>query len=135
MGNLSSVQVKQLADNMLRMANAMGDYRYTQSDQLNEMENEKMKELYERLLSYTTELYTKSTLITLIDAENDLKTIELITDKTQRLYENLGLVQKIIDWSAKIVNMAAAIVSIDTDKISTSIGELVSCNITTNMII
>lgn len=126
MGNLSSVQVKQLADNMLRMANAMGDYRYTQSDQLNEMENEKMKELYECLLSYTTELYTKSTLLTLTDAENDLKTIELITDKTQRLYENLGLVQKIIDWSAKIVNMAAAIVSIDTDKISTSIGELVS---------
>ena len=44
MANLTSEQVKQLADNLLRMTNALGDYRYENFDDLSEEENMRIKE-------------------------------------------------------------------------------------------
>ena len=118
MANLTSEQVKQLADDLLHMTNAVGDYRYENFDKLTEDENSELKELHNQLLGQTTELYTKSALLVMNDVDESLNAIRTITEKTQNLYKNLGVVQKAIDWAARILGMASAIISLDTDNIA-----------------
>lgn len=60
MANITSEQVKQLADNPLRMTNTLGDYRYENFERLMEKENLRIKELHNLQMENTTELYTKS---------------------------------------------------------------------------
>ncbi|MAU72141.1 MAG: hypothetical protein CML04_08600 [Pseudozobellia sp.] len=126
MANLTSEQVKQLADDLLHMTNAVGDYRYENFDKLTEDENSELKELHNQLLGQTTELYTKSALLVMNDVDESLNAIRTITEKTQNLYKNLGVVQKAIDWAARILGMASAIISLDTDNIASSIKNLLT---------
>ncbi|AYN68772.1 hypothetical protein D1013_15990 [Euzebyella marina] len=126
MANLTSEQVKQLADDLLHMTNAVGDYRYENFDNLTEDENSELKELHNQLLGQTTELYTKSALLVMNDVDESLNAIRTITEKTQNLYKNLGVVQKAIDWAARILGMASAIISLDTDNIASSIKNLLT---------
>ena len=91
MANLTSEQVKQLADDLLHMTNAVGDYRYENFDKLTEDENSELKELHNQLLGQTTELYTKSALLVMNDVDESLNAIRTITEKTQNLYKNLFL--------------------------------------------
>ena len=89
-------------------------------------ENSELKELHNQLLGQTTELYTKSALLVMNDVDESLNAIRTITEKTQNLYKNLGVVQKAIDWAARILGMASAIISLDTDNIASSIKNLLT---------
>ena len=124
MGNLTSEQVKQLADNLLRMTNALGDYRYEHYESLTEAENLRMKELHYLQLEHTTELYTKSAVLVLDDIESSLKQIDSITKQTQQLYEKLTNVQKVLDRATAVLTLASAIISLDIEEITASVKNL-----------
>lgn len=126
MANLTSEQVKQLADNLLRMTNALGDYRYENFGQLSQEENLRIKELHSQQLEHTTELYTKSALLVMDDAESSLNKIASITEQTKELYKKLTDVQKILDRATAVLNLAAAIISLDTKEITSSIESLLT---------
>ncbi|MFC4094442.1 hypothetical protein [Euzebyella saccharophila] len=126
MANLTSEQVKELADNLLRMTNALGDFRYENYSKLNPQENKRLKELHNNLLEQTTELYTKSAVLVLDDAEESLNKVKVITAKTQELYSNLDNIQKGINWATKILGMASAILSLNTESIAASIKSIIS---------
>ncbi|SHJ25155.1 hypothetical protein [Pseudozobellia thermophila] len=125
MPKLTSEQVKQLADNMLHMTNALGDYRYENFDKLTEDENKKIKEIHGQMLNYTTELYTKSALLTMEDIESSLAQIDTISAKTRQLYKSLTGVQNVIDQATGVLKIAAAILSLDTTQISASIKKMI----------
>lgn len=126
MENLNSEQVKQLADNFMQMSNALGDYRYNNIDSLSEEENLKIKETHNKQLEQTTELYTKSAVLVLEDAQNALDKIDTITTETQELYKKLTNVQTILDRASSILNLASSILALDITATTTHIQELVS---------
>lgn len=126
MANLKSEQVKELADNLLRMTNALGDYRYENFERLSEDENRRIKELHERQLSHTTELYTKSAVLVMDDVETSLKQIDTITLETQKLYKNLTTVQKVLDRATSVLTLAVAIIGLDPKGITSSIKGLLA---------
>lgn len=126
MAHLTSEQVKHLADNLLRMTNALGDYRYENFEQLSDEENLQIKNLHNRQLEYTTELYTRSAVLVIDDVENSLNQIETITEHTRELYKKLGNVQKVLDRATAVLTLAAAIISLDTKEITSSIKNLIA---------
>lgn len=126
MTNLTSEQVKELADNLLKMTNDLGDFRYGNFSKLTPQENKRLKELHNNLLEHTTELYTKSAVLVLDDAIESLNKIKVITEKTQELYSNLDNIQTGINWATKILGMASAILSLNTESIAASIKSIIS---------
>ena len=126
MSNLTSQQVKELADNLLRMTNALGDYRYENFDRLSEEENQRIKELHQRQLTHTTELYTKSAVLVMDDVETSLQQINTITHETQTLYKNLTSVQKVLDRATSVLTLAVAIIGLDPKGITSSLKGLLT---------
>ncbi|PKA97111.1 hypothetical protein B0O79_0759 [Flavobacteriaceae bacterium MAR_2009_75] len=126
MAKLTSEQLKILADNMLRMANALGDYRYENINQLSKAENDTIKALHEQTLNSVTELYTKSTVLSIDDVQENLERITIITAKTQKLYKSFTTVQNVIDRATSVLKIAAAVISLDTEKITESIKNLLT---------
>ena len=126
MANLKSEQVKKLADNLLRMTNGLGDYRYQNFERLSENENMRIKELHQRQLSHITELYTKSAVLVMDDVETSLKQLDTITLETQTLYKNLTTVQKVLDRATSVLTLATAIIGLDPKGITSSIKGLLA---------
>ncbi len=126
MANLTSQHVKELADNLLRMTNALGDYRYENFDRLSEEENLQIKELHQKQLENTTELYTKAAVLVMDDVETSLKQIDTITLETQTLYKNLTTVQKVLDRATSVLTLAIAIIGLDPKGITTSVKGLLT---------
>jgi len=82
MANLTSEQVKQLADNLLRMTSALGDHRNENFERLTEEENLWIKELHNLQMEHTTELYTKFSVLVIDDVESSFTQIVAITEQT-----------------------------------------------------
>lgn len=126
MSHLTAQQVRELADNLLRMTNALGNYRYENFDRLTEAENFQIKELHRKQLEHTTELYTQSAVLVMDEAETALRQIDTITKETTTLYKKLGTVQKVLDRATSILTLATAIIGLDPKGITTSIESLLS---------
>lgn len=124
MPHLTAHQVKELADNLLRMTNALGDYRYDNFDRLSEEENLRIKELHHKQLEDTTELYTRSALLVMDEAETSLQQIDHITKETTALYKKLGTVQMVLDRASSVLTLATAIIGLDPKGITSSIKNL-----------
>lgn len=126
MGNLNAEQVKRLADNFTLVANGLGDYRYTNIDSLTIEENLKIKELHNQQLAQATELYTKSAVLVLEDAQDALNKIETVTTAAQELYKKLVNVQTVLDKASAILNLASAILALDVKAVTAQIQELLT---------
>lgn len=126
MSNLTSQQVKELADNLLRMTNALGNYRYENFDRLSEEENLRIKKLHRRQLEDTTELYTQSAVLVMDEAETSLQQIDTITKETIALYKKLGTVQMVLDRATSVLTLAIAIIGLDPKGIAASIKSLLA---------
>ncbi len=126
MPNLTSHQVKEVADNLLRMTNALGNYRYENFDSLSEDENMRIKELHLKQLEDTTQLYTKAAVLVMDDVEISLQNIDAITQETRELYKNLGTVQMVIDRATSILTLVTAIIGLNPKEVTSSIKSLLA---------
>ena len=126
MSHLTAKQVRELADNLLRMTNALGNYRYENFDRLTEVENFQIKELHRKQLENTTELYTHSAVLVMDEAETALRQIESITKETTALYKKLGTVQKVLDRATSVLSLAASIIGLNPKGITASIKSLLA---------
>lgn len=126
MSNLTALQVRELADNLLRMTNALGNYRYENFDRLSEEENWQIKELHRKQLENTTELYTQSAVLVIDEAEIALKQIDTITKETTALYKKLRTVQMVLDRATSVLTLATAIIGLNPKGIASSIKSLLA---------
>lgn len=126
MSNLTAQQVRELADNLLRMTNALGNYRYENFDRLSEEENWQIKELHRKQLENTTELYTRSAVLVMDEVETSIQQIDTITKETIALYKKLGTVQVVLDRATSILTLAAAVIGLDPKGITSSIKSLLA---------
>lgn len=126
MANLTSGQAKNLADNLLRMTNALGNYRYENFEVLSEDENSRIRELHLKQLNYITELYTQAAVLVMDEVETSLLQIERITIETQALYKKLDAVQEVIDRATSVLTLATAIIKMDPQGITSSIDSMLA---------
>lgn len=126
MGKLTAEQLKRLADDFAHMANALGDYRYENFENLTNEENLRLKELHAQTLSHTTELYTQSAILVLDDAATSLAQINTITSETKQLYKKLVGVQKVLDRATSVLTLATAIITLDAKGITNSVKKLLA---------
>ena len=128
MAILTANQAYELAENLLRITNALGKYRYENIETLTNKESLKIKELHRKQLEEITELYTKAAVLSLDDTESALKKIEAVTKDTTELYSTLSSVQNVLDRATSVLSLTTAIVSFDLKAINNEIENLVTIN-------
>ena len=126
MAILTADQAYELAENLLRITNALGKYRYENIETLTNEESLKIKELHRKQLEEITELYTKAAVLSLDDTESALKKIEAVTKDTTELYSTLSSVQNVLDRATSVLSLTTAIVSFDLKAINNEIENLVT---------
>ena len=124
MGNLTSQQVNQLANNFLALAEAIGEYRFQKFNSLTNAQNKQLKEFHKRTLDYSDKLYTISATLVIDDVENSLSKLNNITQEIKETYQSLENVQKAINISTSIVTIGASFFSLNPQAIKDSLDNI-----------
>lgn len=125
MATLTTKQVNELANKFLALAQSIGDYRYTNYDNLTKVQNQKLRESHRRILDYSDHLFTLSATLVMEDVQASLTSIGEITEQINSTYKTLQNVQKAINVAASIVTLGASILSKNPQAIVDSIGDLI----------
>jgi hypothetical protein len=110
MGKLTSEQVNELANYFLAIAQALGDYRQQNINQLSGPKNQEIKDLQAAILKHADDLYTLSASLVLDDVKGSLATIGDITNQIKNTYAALKDVQKAINIANSVINLVKAII-------------------------
>lgn len=125
MAKLTAQQANELANNFLALAQAIGDYRYQNFDNLSKPQNQKIRDLHWSILNYADDLYTLSATLVMDDVQASLASISSVTSQIKATYKTLQNVQKAINVAATVVTLGASILSKNPQAIADSIGGLV----------
>ena len=125
MGKLTSEQASQLSNNFLGLAQAVGDYRFKNWNNLTYKENQHLASFQWSLLNHGEDILAFSTVLVLDEVEDTLKTIQTVTVKIQRIVGQLEDIQKMINIAAAAVILGAAIISKDTNAVTEGLKEFV----------
>jgi len=125
MAKLTAQQANELANNFLALAQAIGDYRYQNFDNLSKTQNQKIRDLHWSILNYADDLYTLSATLVMDDVQASLASISSVTSQIKATYKTLQNVQKAINVAATVVTLGASILSKNPQAIADSIGGLV----------
>jgi len=125
MAKLTAKQANELANNFLALAQSIGDYRYTNYDNLSKIQNQNLRESHRRILDYSDHLFTLSATLVLEDVQTSLTSIGAVTSEIKATYKTLQNVQKAINVAASVVTLGASILSKNPQAIADSIGGLV----------
>jgi len=125
MANLTAEKVNGLADNFSAMAQAVGEYRYKNYENLSESQNQQIKDLQATILDIADRLYTLSAVLVMEDIETSLATIDNITNELRETYKTLLDFQKAINVAGAIVALGSSILSGKPASIVQSIDSLV----------
>lgn len=111
MPQLTSLQANELANNFLDLAQAIGDFRYNNWDNLSVFDNQRLGNFQWALLNYGEDMLALSTTLVMDDVQGSLSEISQITSEIKTSVKNLQNIQKGIDVAAATVTLAAAIIS------------------------
>lgn len=117
MANLTSQQVNVLANNFLALAQAIGEYRYTNYESLTDNQNMVLRDSHRRTLDYSDNLFTLSATLVMNDVDDSLARLDAITHEIKNTYESLSDVQKAINIAATIVTLGASVFSLNPQAI------------------
>ncbi|PKH52255.1 hypothetical protein CXF68_16835 [Tenacibaculum sp. Bg11-29] len=117
MANLTSQQINVLANNFLALAQAIGEYRYTNYESLTDNQNMVLRDSHRRTLDYSDNLFTLSATLVMNDVDDSLARLDAITHEIKNTYESLSDVQKAINIAATIVTLGASVFSLNPQAI------------------
>jgi hypothetical protein len=118
MGKLSSEEANQLSNNFLGLAQAVGDYRFQNWNNLSIKDNQKLASFQWSLLNNGEDILVFSTQLVFEEVSESLQTIQSLTDKIKHSITKLENIQKAINIAASAVTLGAAIVSKDPKAIT-----------------
>ena len=124
MAQLTSHQANELADYFLAIAQAVGDYRYRNNDNLSKSQNTKLKELQGSIRKYADELYTLSATLVFDDVKSSLSSIGNVTSQLKSAYKILKDVQKAISIATSFATLGEAILNKNPQAIMDSVFAL-----------
>jgi len=113
MAKLTSQQVNELANYFLVMAQAVGDYRYQNFDNLSKEQNIEIKELLEFIRKCADDLFSLSSSLIMIDVQTSLAAIGEVTNQMKITYKTLQDIQKAINIAASVATLGKAILNKD----------------------
>jgi len=126
MAKLTAKQLTELGDGFLLFAQAVGNYRYSNSTKLTKAQNQQIRDFHWTLLNYADDLYTTSATIIIDDVSTSLDTLRLVTEQINDTYQTLTKIQKAIDVAAAGITLGAALFSKDPQVIAKAISGLVT---------
>ncbi|MDN3664974.1 hypothetical protein ACFFU1_01940 [Algibacter miyuki] len=124
MAKLTSKQANKLANYFLTLAQAMGNYRVLNYQNLTKLQHKKLRETHKKTLDYSDDLFTMSAQLSMDDISDSFETLNAITTKIETSYQSLKDVQKAINISTQVVTLGASIFSLNTQAIASSLGNL-----------
>lgn len=125
MAKLTSQQANDLAGNFLGLAQAIGDFRYTNWSALSKAENQRLGNLQWSILNYGEDILAFSTTLVMDEVQASLAQITTITSQIKGTIHTLQNIQKGISVAAAIVTLGAAIISRNPQSIADSLIEIV----------
>jgi hypothetical protein len=111
MERLTSHEAKDLANQFLALAQAIGDWRYNHWSELSETQRQQLANHHRSVLEYGEEVLALSTVLVMEDVSNSLSAIKSVSGKITASLGTLADIQKGIDVAAAVVTLGAAIVS------------------------
>lgn len=111
MAKLTAQQANDLANNFLGLAQAIGDYRFTNWSALSKSDNQRLGNLQWSILNSGEDILALSTTLVMTDAQGSLSQISNITQQIKGTINTLTNIQKAINVAASIVTLGAAIIS------------------------
>lgn len=125
MAKLTSVQANALANDFLGLAQAIGDFRYDNWNELTKPQNQQLSSLQWSILNYGEDILALSTTLVMEDVQTSLDKINDITLEIRSTIQLLKDIQKAINVAAAIVTLGGAVISKDPSSISTALQGMV----------
>ena len=124
MAKLTSRQAYDLANNFLGLAQAIGDFRYSNWYLLSKADNQMLGDLQWSILNSGEDILTLSTILVMDDVSESLEKINNITTRIKVNIHTLQNIQKGINIAASIVTLGAAIISKNARSVADAIDGL-----------
>lgn len=125
MSNLTAIQANRLANEFLSLAQSIGEFRYKNYDNLNNEENQKLRNYHWSVMNSSDDIFTLSANLVLEDTEEALTEISGVSSEMKNTYKDLQNIQKAIDIAASVVTLGAAIISKNPQAIADSLSGLI----------
>jgi hypothetical protein len=124
MSRLTAKHLTELGDLFLKIAQAVGDYRISNSSAISKTDNVKIRELHRNLLDYSDNFYTNAAKLVLEDVESSMNKLKNITTDITKVYKRLKSIDKAIDIAAAATSLAAAVFSKNITIINNAVNKL-----------
>lgn len=111
MANLTSKQANELAGNFLGLAQAIGDFRFSNWKELPKEDNQRLGSLQWSILNYGEDILAFSTILVMDEVKVSLEKIRDISTDIKENINSIKNIQKGINIAAAIVTLGAAIIS------------------------
>ena len=111
MAELTATQANALANNFLGLAQAIGDFRYDNWNELSQPQNQQLSNLQWSILNYGEDILALSTTLVMDDVQTSLDKINNITVEIKTTIHQLKNIQKAINVAAAIVTLGGAVIS------------------------
>jgi hypothetical protein len=126
MPNLTTQQASAVAQNFLKLAQAIGDYRFGHWNDISETDNKALADYQWSILNAGEDILALSTSLLMADAEQSIDKLTGITENISETIGQLKKIQKVIDTATAIVTLSAAIIAKDPGAILNSLNGLIN---------
>jgi len=123
MARLTSKQANELAGNFLGLAQAIGDFRFSNWKELPKEDNQRLGSLQWSILNYGEDILAFSTILVMDEVKVSLEKIRDISKEIKENINSIKNIQKGINIAAAIVTLGAAIIS----KNARSVTDAIDC--------
>ncbi len=125
MAKLNKIQLAQLGDSYLLLAQAVGNYRIEHYNELSSVMKKRIREYHKNLIDYADMYYAASTIFIVENVETSLAQIANVTSGLDKAIKKVNKVQLVINTVAAAVRLGASIVSKQPKAITTALNDLV----------
>lgn len=121
MAKLTSVQANALANDFLGLAQAIGNFRYDNWNEMSKTQNQQLGKMQWSILNYGEDILALSTALAMDDVQASLNKINDTTLEIMSTIQQLKNIQKVINVAGAIIAFGGAVISKDPSAIKTGL--------------
>jgi hypothetical protein len=121
MAKLTSAQANALANDFLGLAQAIGNFRYDNWNEMSKTQNQQLGKMQWSILNYGEDILALSTALAMDDVQASLNKINDTTLEIRSTIQQLKNIQKVISVAGAIIAFGGAVISKDPSAIKTGL--------------
>jgi hypothetical protein len=121
MAKLTSAQANALANDFLGLAQAIGNFRYDNWNEMSKTQNQQLGKMQWSILNYGEDILALSTALAMDDVQASLNKINDTTLEIMSTIQQLKNIQKVINVAGAIIAFGGAVISKDPSAIKTGL--------------